>query len=1278
MRFLADGPSIPDELLLARDQGRVVFFCGAGVSRARANLPDFFGLAERVNAKLGVLPESPANKLVQEARDFDIRVGIAGIISADRVFGLLEREFSARDIESAVASALKPSEDCDTSAHKVLVDLATTSDGLIRLVTTNFDRLFDNCAKAVHSWQPPRLPDPSRAKEMDGIIYLHGKATTLYDGAEGDGFVLSSSEFGRAYLSDGWATSFIREVLERYIVVFVGYTADDPPVYYLLEALNKSSSRREKIYAFQSGDHDDAVARWRHKGVEAIPYSPENAHAALWQTLEAWAERARAPDAWQARIIELARKGPTELRPHERGQIAHIVSTYEGAKAFSTGERAPPADWLCVFDRYRRFAKPGHVGSYPNQGPYVDPFDLYGLDSDVPPTPIASGNHNAKREVPKDAWDVFDLNRLDRASLHDGHFSSLRGYWASRPARMVPRIAQIGIWILQVCDQPAALWWAARQSALHSDLQEWIENELGRNNRTIHPDIWAAWRRIFEATKHQRSDFHRDIFEFAVVANKCGWSRDLVRAFGEIFRPALSVEPDFWGGPRPPDALEDGGLGRVFRLDVKYPEIDEKIEVPDEWLPSVVSSLRYNLEIAVDIEMDIGGYGLNRIAPIIPDNDPNEDRYERFHGLSSFVLYFTSLFEKLANIDSKAARRELGAWKSGDGTIFDRLLIWASGIQAAATAQEFRKIITSIDRETFWRSQHQRDLLLSISARWGELDSKSRKAIERKLLGGPKRWKREKRGEYEERKAWDIVNRIQWLSNAGCEFSFPLEGTIADLAARSPRWKPEYGAKAAEANVPRGGWVRTETDYAALLNIPLLLVLEKAEELSGRGHFLVENDPFAGLSSARPVRALAALAMAAKQGNCPEWAWRRFLNADSRKSDRPKLVGLIAERLMRLSDDQLSLIIRPSADWLYAVSGILSKEYTSMFDRVFQKISLILKTNPECGSSGILRSDDEPDWTMESINSPTGKVAEALFSDHRISDISQEEGLPGDWLQLVESLLLLPDAIQRHALVILCYQTNWLYYYNPYWVDKNLIPKFKSEKEDERDAAWAGFLWRAHTPSRDLYLKLKPQLLSLVLTPLSACRSYEEIVAGMVLAGWGSVDEETNERCVSDDEMRTLLVNADDAFRSRVLWQAQRWSDEVNEKSHERWTDELPALLRIWPRQIAAKSPTISARLCELAFASGDDFPKIVDLVLPLLTKIERDHIVLPELRRSGSGIIDRYPERALALLHAALPDSAASWPYGIEGTLLRIGEVEPSLHSDERLIELKRKWDAR
>ncbi len=312
-----------------------------GRIRARAQLPDFFGLASQVVARLGVDQNSPAYRLIQEAREIDHRVGIPGVISADRVFGLLERDFASRDIEEAVASALKPPANCDLTAHRILLDLATTPEGTVQLVTTNFDRLFDDCGRNLRVWQPPRLPNPSLPNEINGIVYLHGRSTPTYTAAENDGFVLSSSEFGRAYLSDGWATTFIREILGKYIVVFVGYTADDPPVQYLLEALRKTSGNRENAYAFQSGDHDDAIARWRHKGVEAIPYSPDDAHATLWQSLDAWAERARNPDAWLTKVIETSKKGPTALQPHERGQVTHVISTYEGVKRFCEGEVLP-------------------------------------------------------------------------------------------------------------------------------------------------------------------------------------------------------------------------------------------------------------------------------------------------------------------------------------------------------------------------------------------------------------------------------------------------------------------------------------------------------------------------------------------------------------------------------------------------------------------------------------------------------------------------------------------------------------------------------------------------------------------------------------------------------------------------------------------------------------------------------------------------------------------------------------------------------------------------
>jgi len=328
MRFFEDGPTIPDELLTARDEGRVVFFCGAGVSIARAGLPDFLGLAESVVAKLRVSADSSAYKLLNEAREIGLCAGADGLIPADRIFGLLEREFFPRYIESAVTEVLKPSPNVDPSAHKILLDLATTPKGEIRLVTTNFDRLFDDpCLfkdrrDELQTWVAPHLPYLSHHDEMNGIVYLHGRANKEYT-TSGDGrFILSSAQFDRAYLAEGWATRFFKEVMACHVVVFVGYGADDPPVHYLLEGIDQEK-RSNGMYAFQSGVPDEAAAKWRHKGVEAIAY-PKGCHRTLWETLEAWAQKARSPDAWYESIIDLAKKGPTNLQPHERGQIAYI------------------------------------------------------------------------------------------------------------------------------------------------------------------------------------------------------------------------------------------------------------------------------------------------------------------------------------------------------------------------------------------------------------------------------------------------------------------------------------------------------------------------------------------------------------------------------------------------------------------------------------------------------------------------------------------------------------------------------------------------------------------------------------------------------------------------------------------------------------------------------------------------------------------------------------------------------------------------------------------
>jgi hypothetical protein len=52
MKFVKNGPDVPDRLIEAHEEGRVVFFCGAGISYP-ANLPTFGGLVQAIYVALG-------------------------------------------------------------------------------------------------------------------------------------------------------------------------------------------------------------------------------------------------------------------------------------------------------------------------------------------------------------------------------------------------------------------------------------------------------------------------------------------------------------------------------------------------------------------------------------------------------------------------------------------------------------------------------------------------------------------------------------------------------------------------------------------------------------------------------------------------------------------------------------------------------------------------------------------------------------------------------------------------------------------------------------------------------------------------------------------------------------------------------------------------------------------------------------------------------------------------------------------------------------------------
>lgn len=74
MQFVKDGPEIPERLLQAHEDGRVVFFCGAGISFP-ARLPSFARLVKWLYCDLGVNP-NPVQKAAIKAGQLDTAVGL--------------------------------------------------------------------------------------------------------------------------------------------------------------------------------------------------------------------------------------------------------------------------------------------------------------------------------------------------------------------------------------------------------------------------------------------------------------------------------------------------------------------------------------------------------------------------------------------------------------------------------------------------------------------------------------------------------------------------------------------------------------------------------------------------------------------------------------------------------------------------------------------------------------------------------------------------------------------------------------------------------------------------------------------------------------------------------------------------------------------------------------------------------------------------------------------------------------------------------------------------
>jgi hypothetical protein len=321
--MLAPGlPELPERLLLAHAEGRVLFIAGAGVSmQAPACLPDYGRLVQRVFAQLdrtigahlaaradgrrgevspGSLPPLDAEQAAMlrriEDKEYDVALGML----ERRMDRDQERESTVR---RAVAGILREAER-HAPIHTSLVRLANRG-GTTTIATTNFDLLLERAARALRTplqrYALQDIPRPSLRPEFGGVLHLHGAVDP--DPERHPDLVLTDRDFGEHYMRRRAIPDLIYDAARIFHVVLVGYSLGDPPMRYLLNAVAADGQRFSDLkerFAFVGMDppsdratqekRQAELATWKGRGITPIPYNRSGGHSALAEVLAAWAK----------------------------------------------------------------------------------------------------------------------------------------------------------------------------------------------------------------------------------------------------------------------------------------------------------------------------------------------------------------------------------------------------------------------------------------------------------------------------------------------------------------------------------------------------------------------------------------------------------------------------------------------------------------------------------------------------------------------------------------------------------------------------------------------------------------------------------------------------------------------------------------------------------------------------------------------------------------------------------------------------------------------------
>lgn len=1120
-------PDIPLEILEAQENDTLLIFAGAGVSR-KAGLPLFDELVDQVFSELHENMDD-LETIEYEKNHYD------------RVLNLLENRLYSDQkeqkfiVRKKIIELLTIDESSDLSSHQAILDLSRTSKNTVRLVTTNFDHCFLKLIdEDIHLDSAPKLPIPKRHK-WGSAVHLHGIIDSDHD-ENGENLVVTSGDFGSAYLTERWASRFVSELFRNFQVLFLGYQLDDPVIRYITDSISAEARKGDKGFKIpyvlagtKESEWEMTERQWHAKNVKPILFSTDNGYDSLHDTLMEWANNVNHGLRSKAKIIASS----ASIRPVEPydnddsvNQTLDLLTPMKlenadkdnayPSKVFAELDPPPPIEWL----------------------PALEKKGLLSLSSDDNQCIVVGSSQD---------------------DLH-----------AIRPHQIT---INLWSWISKhLSEENLILWVINKGCVLHPILKRMICFEL-ESVRKPEGQYLTFWRIVTAHNLLCETDNFGDDYQF-VKSLEAEIDEIGLSTLARLFEPKIKFEKaHHWPG----EDLPDTETKKIYSMNVSIqlkPHTFEQLETnknyPNDFI-SLLGKVSNSLHEAMRLWHFIRQYDSDLTYIDMPSISKDAQN-RRFNSYVILIELCRDLWEAAWESNQLLAESTLNNWKTLEYPIFNRLIFHAYTYSKDRYYKDGLSLLFDNKTVLLWESYCQNEVLKFVKEIKGLIDKKELDQLIDVIVSGPEReWYRSdmEDDDWHDYKDHQILITLSKLLN----FDYVLNEEGQEVLTELSLKYPEYDIKKAGLD-ETGFHVRSYTGYDCDMSLDELFALdmeERVEKLTEKIHYNKGRVELFRRGAEQYVeKILETLKYLAKNNNYTGSIWHAGLVAlaDAGTKYWSELAPILTNAPHELFENESWAISRWTSEAAKELAADSEDEllYWPLFNAIVERAK---------------QSDKESDRDVinQAINDPYGILTESLFHRFGARKIDESDGIPkGNLSECLNVLVKGEGASFSLARALVASRLNYLYYIDPDYTNESVIPLFDINTNKEASYLWHGYLWSPRI-TIELASSLHDVFLNVLTNPSEIGERDNNLYELFLFVCLEYPD-------VFEEKAQINILKACDtkakAIIARFIWQTV--DEESPDKQKDYWLNKIkPYINNIWPvssREITEETSSYFALLC--------------------------------------------------------------------------------------------------